>query len=159
MGRCCATVPLVIGFTLISGIATHAEKPTGRPSELPPKMATRVRQIRLDCSHFVHEIYRKAHHPYPYASSEELYEGIDSFTRVSRPRSGDLIVWHGHVGIIVDPKESRFVSVLRSGVKTDDYRSSYWKSRGRPHFLRYVGEHTTADSIRLPDFSTYDSSD
>jgi cell wall-associated NlpC family hydrolase len=87
----------------------------------------------------VNYVYRRAHLPYRYASSEELYEGVDSFQRVYEPMPGDLIVWKGHVGIVTDPNENRFVSVLRSGVKTDDYLSRYWKSRGRPRFLRYLG--------------------
>jgi hypothetical protein len=65
--------------------------------------------------------------------------GVDASQRVFDPMPGDLIMWRGHVGIITDPNLNRFVSVLRSGVKTDDYLSAYWKSRCKPRFLRYVG--------------------
>ena len=103
------------------------------------KLGTRVRHTRMDCSHFVNYVYKKANLPYRYANSSELYQGVDAFERVSEPVPGDLIVWRGHVGIIVDPSANRFVSVLRSGVTTDDYRSRYWKRRGTPRFMRYVG--------------------
>jgi hypothetical protein len=133
-------VLLILGLSLIHVVKGHAEKPsTQSPHDLIPRLGTRIRLTRLDCSHFVNYVYRKAHRPYPYASSEELYQGVDTFQRVFHPLPGDLIVWRGHVGIITDPNENRFVSVLRSGVKTDDYSSPYWRHRGQPHFLRYVG--------------------
>src|SRR5215469_8806096 len=34
---------------------------------------------KLDCSHFVHQVYELSGFPYPYASSFDLYDGIDSF--------------------------------------------------------------------------------
>ncbi len=140
MGRRNGTVLLILGLSLIQVVKGHAEKQSAQnPHELIPRLGTRIRHTRLDCSHFVHYVYEKAHLPYQYASSEELYEGVDAFQRVFDPMPGDLIVWRGHVGIITDPNGNRFVSVLRSGVKTDDYLSRYWKSRGKPRFLRYVG--------------------
>ena len=91
-----------------------------------------------DCSHFVNTIYETAGFPYDYANSLELYEGTDSFQRVSRPQPGDLIVWRGHVGIVIQPNQHTFFSALRSGLGVEDYRSPYWRKRGRPRFFRYV---------------------
>lgn len=140
MGRRSGRVLLILGLSLIQVVKSHAEKRSVQnPHELIPRLGTRIRHTRLDCSHFVHYVYQRAHLPYQYASSEELYQGVDAFQRVFDPMPGDLIVWRGHVGIITDPNGNRFVSVLRSGVKTDDYLSAYWRSRGRPRFLRYVG--------------------
>jgi hypothetical protein len=133
-------VLLILGLSFMQVAKAHAEKRNVQNlHDLIPRLGTGIRHTRLDCSHFVNYVYRKAHRPYSYASSEELYEGVDAFQRVFDPMPGDLIVWRGHVGIITDPKLNRFVSVLRSGVKTDDYLSTYWKSRGKPRFLRYVG--------------------
>jgi hypothetical protein len=64
---------------------------------------------------------------------------MDGFKRVAHPKPGDLIVWRGHVGIVVDPDETTFLSALRSGVKVSSYQSHYWKRRGKPRFLRYFG--------------------
>jgi cell wall-associated NlpC family hydrolase len=142
VGRRCEAILLILAVILIHPVKGHAEKrkpQAARQSPSIPRLASRTHHTRLDCSHFVNYVYRKAHLPYPYASSEELYEGTDSFHRVFEPIPGDLIVWKGHVGIVTDPSENRFVSVLRSGVKTDDYFSRYWKSRGQYRFLRYVG--------------------
>ena len=91
-----------------------------------------------DCSHFVHELYESAGFPYEYASSSELYTGIDEFRLVANPQPGDLAVWPGHAGIVVNPAQHSFFSVLRSGPGVDSYDSPYWKQRGLPRFFRYV---------------------
>jgi hypothetical protein len=101
-----------------------------------PGFRAQVRQS--DCSHLVHSLYKHLGLIYPYATSRSLYRGIAAFRRVPEPESGDLVVWRGHVGIVVDPSEHRFLSALKSGVKTASYLSNYWRHVGRPHFFRYV---------------------
>jgi NlpC/P60 family len=91
-----------------------------------------------DCSHFVHELYERAGFPYEYASSSDLYAGAEEFRRVANPQPGDLAVWRGHAGIVINPVQHSFFSVLHSGPGVDSYDSSYWKQRGRPRFFRYV---------------------
>jgi hypothetical protein len=91
-----------------------------------------------DCSHLVHALYERAGFSYAYASSTDLYEGIDVFRRVASPQPGDLAVWRGHAGIVVSPVQRSFFSLLRSGPGVDSYDSPYWKQRGRPRFFRYV---------------------
>ena len=91
-----------------------------------------------DCSHFVHGLYERAGFSYGYASSRDLYEGIDDFRRVTNPQPGDLAVWRGHAGIVVNPVQHSFFSLLRTGPGVESYDSPYWKRRGRPRFLRYV---------------------
>src|ERR1700675_2029619 len=95
-------------------------------------------EFAFDCSHFVHGIYERAGLPYEYAGSSDLYAGIDEFRRVARPQPGDLAVWRGHAGIVVNPVQHSFFSVLSSGPGIASYDSPYWKQRGRPHFFRYV---------------------
>src|ERR1043166_906504 len=98
-----------------------------------------IHETELDCSHFVQYLYEQAGLYYGYAPSKTLYEGMDGFKRVAHPKPGDLIVWRGHVGVVVDPEETTFLSALNSGVKISSYESHYWWRRGRPHVLRYVG--------------------
>ncbi len=100
---------------------------------------------KVDCSHLVHEIYSRAGFPYSYANSSDLYSGINEFHRVTTPQVADLIVWPGHMGIIVSPTQHSFYSSLRSGVGVDFYDSSYWKGRGKPRFYRYVKRTTAAE--------------
>ena len=103
--------------------ALHSRHPTGSAS---------------DCSHLVHALYERAGFPYDYASSLDLYAGIDEFRRVPKPQPGDLAVWRGHAGIVVSPAQHSFFSMLSSGPGVDSYDAPYWRQRGRPRFYRYV---------------------
>jgi hypothetical protein len=96
------------------------------------------RGVESDCSHFVHALYQRAGFPYVYAPSIDLYSGIDQFQRVTTPQAGDLAVWRGHAGIVVNPVQHSFFSLLRSGAGVESYDSPYWRRRGHPRFFRYV---------------------
>jgi hypothetical protein len=93
-----------------------------------------------DCSHLVHQTYLSAGFDYPYASSFELYAGNENFERVKYSQPGDLIVWPGHAGIVVDPLHHSFYSLVSTGLEAQNYEGSYWRSRGRPRFYRYKVE-------------------
>jgi hypothetical protein len=102
------------------------------------ELSTEVEQTALDCSHFVNHAFEQVGLEYDYTPSRELYKGkSDAFRRVYRPAAGDLVVWPGHVGIVVDPDSKTFVSVLHSSVRVSSYISPYWRHRGIPRFLRY----------------------
>ena len=98
-----------------------------------------------DCSHLVHKLYEQAGHPYPYASSLDLYRGTGPFLRVRIAHPGDLVVWRGHVGIVVNPLEHSFFSTTSSGARTQNYCSAYWRGRGYPHFFRYLTKRPLKD--------------
>jgi hypothetical protein len=97
-------------------------------------------ESETDCSHLVHDVYEQAGFRYDYVSSRELYAGSANFTRVRTPQAGDLVVWRGHVGIVIDPKKHSFFSSVRSGPGTQFYESPYWRSRGSARFFRYMTE-------------------
>jgi len=97
-----------------------------------------VRRDGRDCSHLVHAIYQRAGFPYKYADSEDLYFGVEGFQRVPRPQPADLVVWRGHVGIVIHPAHHAFFSFLSKGPQVDNYNSRYWEGRGQPRFYRYV---------------------
>jgi len=90
-----------------------------------------------DCSHVVHQIYVDAGFEYPYASSFELYAGNENFAPVRHPQRGDLVAWPGHVGIVVEPAEHSFYSLVSTGLEAQNYEGPYWRSRGTPRFYRY----------------------
>ena len=108
---------------------------------------TRIGRVR-DCSHLVHAVYDRAGFSYTYASSSDLYRGTDDFRRVKKPQPGDLIVWEGHVGIVVDPKRREFYSFLRHGPGIDDYDAQYWKQRGPVRFYRYIKGGSAGEDAR-----------
>ncbi|HWZ80546.1 MAG TPA: NlpC/P60 family protein [Candidatus Sulfotelmatobacter sp.] len=98
----------------------------------------KTRDAGRDCSHLVHAIYERAGFPYTYADSDDLYDGVPGFRQVSHPQPADLVVWHGHVGIVIRPSGHKFLSLLSRGPAIDDYQNEYWKSRGQPRFYRYI---------------------
>lgn len=100
-----------------------------RPTRLEPKP---------DCSHLMHQVFTAAGLEYPYANSFDIYRGVPQFRRVKNPQAGDLIVWRGHVGLVVDPEERSFYSSLGSGIQTNQYDNRYWRKRGQPRFYRYL---------------------
>jgi cell wall-associated NlpC family hydrolase len=128
--------------------SAHSSRPAGHPRTLSPDdglaviaaaLDTRVRpDHEPDCSHLVHAIYSRAGFPYSYAPSSDLYAGTREFQRVNHPQPGDLVVWEGHAGIVVNPASHVFFSALRSGLGTDAYDAPYWKSRGHLRFYRYI---------------------
>lgn len=65
-----------------------------------------------------------------YATSNDLYDGVEHFQRVDYPQTGDLIVWRGHAGIVVRPSRHIFFSFRSAGPGIDDYESKYWGEGG-----------------------------
>jgi cell wall-associated NlpC family hydrolase len=145
-------VKRVAGFVLL--IAAYAfparaaagSAPAGTATVLSPvdfmlNVGMQMHQTRFDCSHLVNYLYDLAGLDYDYAESRKLYQGsVKDFKRVMHPKAGDLVVWNGHVGIVVDPNEKSFLSALRTGVEVAKYDSSYWRRRGRPRFFHYIGQ-------------------
>ncbi len=119
--------------------ASHRLTKNDRKVLVSVALHERVRgEDESDCSHLVHAIYETAGFPYEYAPSDDIYAGVAGFYRVKSPLAGDLVVWHGHVGMVIKPSKHTFYSSLSSGPGMDDYESAYWKSRGVPRFYRYI---------------------
>lgn len=144
---------IVLWFVCASAAVPQVQQPARKIVHAPRKLTPREGEAivsaawqrsqetlrRPDCSHLVHEVYALAGYPYPYASSFDLYTGTESFVRVAKPQAGDLAVWRGHVGIVIDPTEHSFYSSVRSGLRTEFYDAPHWKGRGVVRFYRYVG--------------------
>ena len=103
----------------------------------------------VDCSHLVHTVYDRAGFPYAYADSSDLYRGTDHFRRVKHPQPGDLVVWPGHVGIVVSPRHHTFFSALSHGPGTAKYNDRYWRRRGPARFYRYLKSNESAGLLNL----------
>jgi hypothetical protein len=70
--------------------------------------------------------------------SSDLYHRSTEFQRVKSPQVGELVVWRGHLGIVVNPAQHTFFSALRSGLAIDSYNAQYGKERGQGRFYRYL---------------------
>jgi len=94
-------------------------------------------RTKPDCSHLVHQLYARAGLIYPYEDSRVLYRGITDFQRVKKPQAGDLVVWLGHVGIVLSSEEKTFISSVHSGILAESWMAPHWVRRGHPRFYRY----------------------
>ncbi len=100
-------------------------------------------RTKPDCSHLVHQLYAHAGLIYPYEDSRVLYRGVSDFQRVKTPQAGDLVVWLGHVGIVLSREEKTFISSVRSGILIESWMAPHWVRHGHPHFYRYrIGPET-----------------
>ena len=94
----------------------------------------------VDCSHFVWEVLKAAGHPSaPYLTTGEI-PGSSAYSPVSgSPQNGDIILFHGHMGIVIDATNDVFIGAQSHGVDDARYgHGSYWG--GRSHsFYRYTG--------------------
>ncbi|HXA84707.1 MAG TPA: NlpC/P60 family protein, partial [Candidatus Dormibacteraeota bacterium] len=136
-------------FTAIAGPAAKAEMDDdyGGTVLVSPEQGEALAAFALqserrvhpkpDCSHLVHLLYARAGLIYRYEDSRVLYRGISDFERMKTPQPGDLVVWLGHVGIVLSPEEKTFLSSVRSGIHTESWTAAHWARRGRPRFYRY----------------------
>jgi cell wall-associated NlpC family hydrolase len=147
LALCCASAAQTQGTNLNSAVVKPSHPRVDRWSlssrDRSSVIAVALRSKRTsdagrDCSHLVHAIYERAGFPYAYADSDDLYEGVPGFRQVAHPQPADLVVWHGHVGIVIRPSGHKFLSLLSRGPTVDDYQNRYWKSRGQPRFYRYI---------------------
>jgi cell wall-associated NlpC family hydrolase len=151
---CLAGIPAA--FTQEHQHKLAGPRPLTRPEGLTilrVALGSRHHARSSDCSHLVHTLYERAGFPYDYAPSSDLYAGIEGFRQVAHPQPGDLAVWPGHAGIVVNPAQHSFFSRLSSGPGVDFYDSPYWKQRGHPRFFRYLKTAPTgvlSSSLRGP---------
>ncbi|PYT54094.1 MAG: hypothetical protein DMG43_07430 [Acidobacteria bacterium] len=142
IGACCARVPGARAQTATPPLEPEANFRLLNATEGRSIVNAALEQDQPmrgthDCSHMVHQIYLVAGFEYPYVSSFDIYAGDENFERVKIAQPGDLIVWPGHVGIVLDPVQRSFYSLVRTGLETQYYDGTYWKARGRPRFYRY----------------------
>jgi len=120
--------------------SVQANAKSGAAPNVLMELGSRFRRRKLDCSHFVHALYDRMGFAYQYATSRRLYKGFPGFARTNNPSPGDLVVWQGHVGIVLQPEQHTFLSSLNSGIKVSSYSSRYWIKRGQFRFLQFVGK-------------------
>jgi cell wall-associated NlpC family hydrolase len=102
----------------------------------------------VDCSHFVYQVLNSARRtvatagPIPqlvdYRSTTTI-EVSGAFYPVPIPEPGDLVLWDGHVGIVISPQRGTFIGAQTStGVAEASYTTGYWAKRAGLRFLRFA---------------------
>src|SRR5262249_41270763 len=141
-----ALLALLLGIVVCSRAAAQDKRQEPRPVSKEEGEAIAQAALRHwphvhdkpDCSHLVHDVYGEAGLEYEYAPTGDIFDGIDRFKRVKSPQPGDLVVWEGHVGIVIDPDDTSFYSSVISGFSVSSFTSAYWLNRGPRRFYRYL---------------------
>ncbi|GIV09883.1 MAG: hypothetical protein KatS3mg019_1974 [Fimbriimonadales bacterium] len=83
----------------------------------------------IDCSHFVHRVYKSVGLDYGYTTTKGWPD--NDFVEVKDPQPGDVIYWspsdnyggHGHMGIVSDPENHLMIDAgTKCGVTERDWR-------------------------------------
>jgi hypothetical protein len=104
--------------------------------------ARRGIEKETDCSHFVHEVYRRAGLPYDFRSTRDLSKAREfDILPEKEAQPGDLMLFRGHVGIV--DEQGRIISALRtrhrrrkSSIRAID-RKNFRSFHGQRYVLRY----------------------
>ncbi len=93
----------------------------------------------IDCSHFVWEVLKAAGHPgAPYLTTHGI-PGSHVYSHVTSPQDGDIILFDGHMGLVIDATHKIFVGAQSHGVDEASYApGAYWGKRSHT-FYRYTG--------------------
>jgi cell wall-associated NlpC family hydrolase len=75
--------------------------PSNFPSTKYRRGSGRALEQETDCSHFVHEIYRRAGFSYAFRSTDDLQEAPEfELLPEEEAMPGDLMLFRGHVGLV-----------------------------------------------------------
>jgi peptidoglycan endopeptidase LytE len=102
----------------------------------------------IDCSHFVYQVINEARtkasidgfvpQVVDYRSTSTI-EAQNVFIRAAIAQSCDLVMWDGHVAIVIEPGSGSFIGAQNDGVGESNYiTNSYWKNRGVTGFFRFA---------------------
>jgi cell wall-associated NlpC family hydrolase len=96
----CTSMTEAIRRTLIA--AANPEDFKNSRYKSPPREGTKIEED-VDCSSFVNEVFRRAGIEYPYTPTANM-RCLKTFSEVpqSDAKTGDLILYQGHVGILDD---------------------------------------------------------
>ena len=95
----------------------------------------------IDCSRFVWRIFTQVvDQHFPYMDTELLHTTIFFFD-VPTPDKADIVLWDGHVAIVVNPLAGDFIGAQsKHGVSKSNYKTDcYWKKRPGLMFRQFQG--------------------
>jgi len=86
---------------------------------------------KIDCSGFVRNVFDQVFPLEGLGSRDDLnalkFQTEDLFVDTESPTAGDIVCWDGHVGIVYDEQNGKFIGAQTStGVAVASYTSGYW---------------------------------
>lgn len=85
--------------------------------------------MSTDCSAFTQHVMKRAAGldiPRTSAEQKNAGTGVDK----SQAQAGDLVVWKGHVGLVIDSNKNMIDAGSNNVPKIRSYETDYWRSRG-----------------------------
>jgi cell wall-associated NlpC family hydrolase len=94
---------------------------------------------QIDCSHFLWIVFKRFFPKFPYLQSDQ-YPISPLFTSVQGAmQSADVLVWNGHVALVVNPVAGSFIgSQTSTGVAITSLSNPYWAQRKPVAYLTLV---------------------
>jgi peptidoglycan DL-endopeptidase CwlO len=94
---------------------------------------------QMDCSHFLWTVFKSFFPTFPYLQSDQ-YLMSPIFKRVNEQmQPADIIVWNGHVALVVNPAAGSFIgSQTSTGVAITSMSNPYWQQRRPIAYLTFA---------------------
>jgi cell wall-associated NlpC family hydrolase len=94
---------------------------------------------QIDCSHFLWIVFKQFFPKFPYLQSDQYPTSV-LFTSVQgEMQSADVLVWNGHVALVVNPVAGSFIGSQTSrGVAITSLSNPYWAQRKPIAYLTLV---------------------
>ena len=109
--------------------------------------------MTTDCSAFTqHVMNRAAGVSIPRSSSEQKKAGTGVST--SEAQAGDLVVWSGHAGLVIDSNGNMIDAGSGSVPKIRAWNSGYWAKRGTPSIRRVLSNPNQMVSAKVNNYHT-----
>jgi cell wall-associated NlpC family hydrolase len=109
----------------------------------PYKPGGKTKEGGIDCSGFITNVLLTALGSKkfePLVQNISLLRTSPILETIETPEHGDLVLWEGHGGIVVDPVAGRFIgSQTSTGVAITTYRSGYWSQQPGLTFRKFGG--------------------
>ena len=107
--------------------------------------------MTTDCSGFTKHVMSRCgiNIPAGSANQKNAGTGVDP----SQAQAGDLVVWKGHVGLVIDSNKNMIDAGSGSVPKIRSYETDYWRSRGS-YVIRRVIDPNKMVSAKVDNYHT-----
>ena len=107
--------------------------------------------MTTDCSGFTKHVMSRCGINIPAGSANQKNAGTG--VSPSQAQAGDLVVWKGHVGLVIDSNKNMIDAGSGSVPKIRSYETDYWRSRGS-YVIRRVIDPNKMVSAKVDNYHT-----
>ena len=108
--------------------------------------------MTTDCSGFTKHVMDRCGVKIPAGSAYQKDAGVG--VDKSQAQAGDLVVWKGHVGLVVDSNKNMIDAGSGSVPKIRSYETDYWRSRGDYVIRRVLSNPNEMVSAKVDNYHT-----